>query len=152
VSTPPHHRALRPVRLILLGESLLASANAIIEAPPRRRGPRPLTSISILALVVTASLWWIYSWPPHQEAISSFGSSLRYGYVHYFVFAAAGALSAALRSRSTSSPHSSKSWVDARCASANTLAWHSELSAEQRHCLLDHPTSAVSMVDRNRWS
>jgi low temperature requirement protein LtrA len=96
VSTPPHHRALRPVRLILLGESLLASANAIIEAPPRRRGPRPLTSISILALVVTASLWWIYSWPPHQEAISSFGSSLRYGYVHYFVFAAAGALSAGI--------------------------------------------------------
>lgn len=52
--------------------------------------------IAAAAFVSTAALWWIYFWPPHHEAIRSFGSSLRYGYVHYFVFAAAGALSAGI--------------------------------------------------------
>jgi len=39
----------------------------------------PLISISILTLVVTASLWWIYFWPPHHRAIGPFGRSQRYG-------------------------------------------------------------------------
>lgn len=77
----PHHITERYglFTLIVLGESLLASANAIIDA---------------LAFVVTASLWWIYFWPPHHRAIASLGRSLRYGYTHYFVFAAAAAFSA----------------------------------------------------------
>ena len=45
---------------------------------------------------MTAALWWIYFWPPHHNAIRGLGSSLRYGYVHYFVFAAAGAFSAGI--------------------------------------------------------
>ncbi|WGW11106.1 low temperature requirement protein A [Saxibacter everestensis] len=94
----PHHITERYglFTLILLGESLLATANAIIEALHDDGALGPLISISILTLVVTAALWWIYFWPPHHEAIGSFGDSLRYGYVHYFVFAAAGALSAGI--------------------------------------------------------
>lgn len=46
--------------------------------------------------MVTAGLWWIYFWPPHHSAIGRLTSSLRYGYVHYFVFAAAGAFSAGI--------------------------------------------------------
>jgi Bacterial low temperature requirement A protein (LtrA) len=95
--------------LILLGESLLASSNAIIEALHNGATLWPLISISILTLVVTASLWWIYFRPPHHRAIGSFGRSLRYGYVHYFVFAAAGTLRLASRSRSTSSPGTANS-------------------------------------------
>ncbi|MDI2035911.1 low temperature requirement protein A [Paenarthrobacter nitroguajacolicus] len=92
----PHHITERYglFTLILLGESLLASGNAIIEALHDNAALGPLISISVLALVTTAALWWIYFWPPHHESISSFGNSLRYGYVHYLVFAAAGALSA----------------------------------------------------------
>ena len=92
----PHHITERYglFTLILLGESLLGSGNAIIEALHNEGALGPLISISALALIVTAALWWIYFWPPHHEAISTFGNSLRYGYVHYFVFAAAGALSA----------------------------------------------------------
>jgi low temperature requirement protein LtrA len=92
----PHHITERYglFALILLGESLLASANAIIEALHNDTALGPLISLSILTLVVTAALWWIYFWPPHHKSISSFGNSLRYGYGHYFVFAAAGALSA----------------------------------------------------------
>lgn len=48
----------------------------------------------MLTLIVTAALWWIYFWPPHHHSIGTLGESLRYGYVHYFIFAAAGAFSA----------------------------------------------------------
>ena len=99
-STPwhPHHITERYglFTLILLGESLLASANAIIEALNDDTALAPLISISALTLVVTASLWWIYFWPPHHRAIGDFGNSLFYGYTHYFIFAAAGAFSAGI--------------------------------------------------------
>lgn len=94
----PHHITERYglFTLILLGESLLASANAIIEALHDDEELAPLISIAILTLVVTAALWWIYFWPPHHRAIRNLAGSLRYGYVHYFVFAAAGAFSAGI--------------------------------------------------------
>ncbi|MFF3025964.1 low temperature requirement protein A [Microbacterium sp. NPDC057944] len=94
----PHHITERYglFTLIVLGESLLASANAIITAIDEVDALGPLIGISVLTLVVTASLWWIYFWPPHHRAITSFRSSLRYGYTHYFVFAAAAAFSAGI--------------------------------------------------------
>ncbi|OZD72716.1 low temperature requirement protein A [Rhodococcus sp. 05-340-1] len=94
----PHHITERYglFTLILLGESLLASANAIIEAIHDETALAPLISISVLTLVVTASLWWIYFWPPHHRAIGQFGNSVVYGYAHYFIFAAAGAFSAGI--------------------------------------------------------
>lgn len=94
----PHHITERYglFTLILLGESLLGSSNAIIEALDSEADITPLVAVAVLTLAVTCSLWWIYFWPPHHEAIGSFGQSLRYGYVHYFVFAAAGALSAGI--------------------------------------------------------
>lgn len=94
----PHHITERYglFTLIVLGESLLASANAIIDALEKVEALGPLIAISVLTLVVTASLWWIYFWPPHHRAISGFRNSLRYGYTHYFVFAAAAAFSAGI--------------------------------------------------------
>lgn len=96
--------------LILLGESLLASANAVIEALHDDAALGPLLSISALTLIVTAALWWIYFWPPHHHAIGSLRESLRYGYTHYFIFAAAGAFSAGIE------------------AEIDVLTGHSELS------------------------
>lgn len=94
----PHHITERYglFTLILLGESLLASAKAVIEALHDEQALAPLISIAVLTVVVTAALWWIYFWPPHHRAIRNLASSLRYGYVHYFVFAAAGAFSAGI--------------------------------------------------------
>jgi low temperature requirement protein LtrA len=94
----PHHITERYglFTLILLGESLLGSANAIFEALHEDADLGPLLAVATLAFVTTAALWWIYFWPPHHHAITSLGSSLRYGYVHYLVFAAAGALSAGI--------------------------------------------------------
>ncbi len=111
-STPwhPHHITERYglFTLILLGESLLASANAIIEAVHEDEGLPPLITISVLTLLVTAAMWWIYFWPPHHNAITSFRSSLRYGYVHFFVFAAAGAFSAGVEAQIDVITHHSK--------------------------------------------
>ncbi|WP_295010755.1 low temperature requirement protein A [uncultured Microbacterium sp.] len=99
-STPwhPHHITERYglFTLILLGESLLGSANAIIEALRGIDELGPLIGVAALALVSTAALWWIYFWAPHHHAIGSFANSLAYGYGHYFVFAAAGAFSAGI--------------------------------------------------------
>lgn len=94
----PHHITERYglFTLIVLGESLLASANAIIDAGHELDSLLPLISISVLTLVATASLWWVYFWPPHHRAITTFGRSLRYGYAHYLVFAAAAAFSAGI--------------------------------------------------------
>ena len=94
----PHHITERYglFTLIVLGESLLASANAIVGALEEVESLGPLIAIAVLTLVVTAALWWIYFWPPHHRAITSFGRSLRYGYTHYFVFAAAAAFSAGI--------------------------------------------------------
>ncbi len=94
----PHHLAERHglFTLIVLGESLLASANAIIEALHEADSLGPLIAIAALTLTVTAALWWIYFWIPHRAATDGLGRALTYGYGHYFVFAAAGALSAGI--------------------------------------------------------
>jgi len=95
----PHHITERYglFTLILLGESLLASSNAIIEALHDQQDLGSLVSIAVLTVVVTAALWWVYFWPPHHHALDGrLSRSLRYGYVHYFVFAAAGAFSAGI--------------------------------------------------------
>lgn len=94
----PHHITERYglFTLIVLGESLLASSNAIIEALHEQHDVGALISLAVLTFVVTAALWWIYFWPPHHRAIGAIGRSIRYGYVHYFVFAAAGAFSAGI--------------------------------------------------------
>ncbi|RAF58726.1 low temperature requirement protein A, partial [Burkholderia multivorans] len=94
----PHHITERYglFTLILLGESLLASSNAIIEAIHDADTLAPLISIAVLTLVATAALWWIYFWPPHHDVIGGLASSLAYGYGHYFIFAAAGAFSAGI--------------------------------------------------------
>lgn len=82
--------------LILLGESLLAAANAIIAALHTGGMIGELIEVAALSLLVTAALWWIYFWPPHQTVIGGLPSSLAYGYGHYFIFAAAGAFSAGI--------------------------------------------------------
>lgn len=92
----PHHITERYslFTLIVLGESLLASATAIIGAREEVDTLGPLIWIAAVTLVSAAAMWWIYFWPPHHTAISTARSSFTYGYTHYFVFAAAAAFSA----------------------------------------------------------
>ncbi|MBV0894787.1 low temperature requirement protein A [Microbacterium sp. NC79] len=94
----PHHITERYglFTLILLGESLLASSNAIIAALQSGERLGSLVGTALLTLIATAALWWIYFWPPHHHAIGGMRNSLIYGYGHYFIFAAAGAFSAGI--------------------------------------------------------
>nr|WP_259363501.1 low temperature requirement protein A [Microbacterium esteraromaticum] len=93
----PHHITERYslFTLIVLGESLLASATAIIGAREEVDTIGPLVWVAAVTLVSAAAMWWIYFWPPHHRAISD-RSSFAYGYAHYFIFAAAGAFSAGI--------------------------------------------------------
>ncbi|MFT4280827.1 low temperature requirement protein A [Microbacterium sp.] len=99
-STPwnPHHITERYglFTLILLGESILASANAVVEALKAGEAVSELLTISAAGLVIAAGMWWIYFSREHHHHITSLRSSLVYGYSHYFIFAAAGAFSAGI--------------------------------------------------------
>ena len=94
----PHHITERYglFTIIVLGEGLLASANAFIEALREEESLAPLLAIATVSVVVTAALWWIYFWPPQHGRSRSLTDSLRWGYVHYLVFAAAAAFSAGI--------------------------------------------------------
>ncbi|WP_241490214.1 low temperature requirement protein A [Curtobacterium citreum] len=99
-TTPWHTRHIAEryslFTLIVLGEGLVASASAVIDA---LRDAEHVGSLLVLAgcgLVVVAGLWWIYFSREQHAHIRSLGTALVFGYGHYVVFAAAGALPAGI--------------------------------------------------------
>lgn len=82
--------------LIVLGESVLASTNAIVDAVEHSDDLAPLLVISACGLVVAAGMWWIYFAREHDEHLTGPRSAFVFGYGHYLVFAAAGAFSAGI--------------------------------------------------------
>ncbi|QPZ40317.1 low temperature requirement protein A [Paramicrobacterium chengjingii] len=82
--------------LILIGESVLASANAVIDSVEHTAHLPALIIVAVCGLILTAGMWWTYFAREHSDSITSFGSSLIFGYGHFVVFAAAGALSAGI--------------------------------------------------------
>ncbi|MFF2485633.1 low temperature requirement protein A [Microbacterium sp. NPDC058062] len=92
----PHHIAERYglFTLLLLGESLLASANAIIDALGEGEHVPELVTLAISGIVVTAGIWWVYFSREQQHRLEGRKSAFRFGYLHYVIFAAVGAVSA----------------------------------------------------------
>ena len=98
----PHHIAERYglFTLILLGESILASANAVIDALQEGEHTGELIGLAVAGLVVVAAMWWAYFAFDHDRRLasaierSSYTTAFVYGYGQYVVFAAAGAVSA----------------------------------------------------------
>ena len=82
--------------LILLGESLLASATAIVGALDEHQQVVSLVALAATALIIVAAMWWIYFSVSQDDSIGTLGSSLTFGYTHYIIFAAAGAVSAGI--------------------------------------------------------
>ncbi|WP_424468051.1 low temperature requirement protein A [Pseudoclavibacter helvolus] len=93
-----HHIAERfgLFTLILLGESILASANAVLTAIEEGQHIPDLLTISAAGLIIAAGMWWVYFAREQHHHITSLRSSLTFGYVHYLIFAAAGAFSAGI--------------------------------------------------------
>lgn len=93
-----HHIAERYAlfTLIVLGEGLVASANAVIDGLHRAEHLGPLLTLAGGGLVIVAGLWWIYFARAQHEHIRGLPSALLFGYGHYLVFAAAAALPAGI--------------------------------------------------------
>lgn len=91
----PHHIAERYglFTLILLGESLLASANAMIDALSTGEHTAQLIGLAASGVVITASIWWIYFAREQAARLRSTSDGFVFGYLHYFLFAAVGAVS-----------------------------------------------------------
>ncbi|MFJ6652736.1 low temperature requirement protein A [Microbacterium sp. NPDC091313] len=91
----PHHIAERfgLFTLILLGESLLASANAVIDALGQGEHVGELLTLAASGLVITAAIWWIYFSRKQHDRLRTIGDGFRFGYAHCVIFAAVGAVS-----------------------------------------------------------
>src|SRR5690606_37512697 len=80
--------------LILLGESILASATAIVNALATSVQLSALITVAICGLILAAGMWWTYFSGDHARLLTSQRRALTFGYGHYVIFAAAGAFSA----------------------------------------------------------
>jgi len=94
----PHHIAERYglFTLIVLGESILAATNAFISGFAQAEDPTGLIVLAFAALVLVFGMWWVYFDQQSAGIIDTLKNSLVWGYGHYFVFAAAAAVSAGL--------------------------------------------------------
>jgi len=92
----PHHIAERfgLFTLLLLGESLLASANAMFDALEEGEHIPELLALAASGIVVAAAMWWLYFAREQHGRLGSLRSGFTFGYLHYLIFAAAGAVSA----------------------------------------------------------
>jgi low temperature requirement protein LtrA len=82
--------------LIVLGESILASANSIVDAVEHTDHLGSLVVIAVCGLVLAGGMWWVYFHTEHGGVLAGMSSALLFGYGHYVVFAAAGAFSAGI--------------------------------------------------------
>jgi low temperature requirement protein LtrA len=94
----PHHITERYglFTLIVLGESILASTNAVVEAGTSAEHLAGLILLAATSLVIIAAFWWLYFALPQHELLTDDRTALRWGYGHFLIFAAAAALSAGI--------------------------------------------------------
>jgi low temperature requirement protein LtrA len=92
----PHHIAERfgLFTLLLLGESLLASASALIDALAEGEHVGELLWLAASGVALTAAIWWIYFAREQQDRLTNLRSGFTFGYFHYVIFGAVGAVSA----------------------------------------------------------
>ncbi|UOR01773.1 low temperature requirement protein A [Leucobacter allii] len=99
-STPwhPHHIAERYSLfvLILLGESLLASANAIIDALNSGEHLPGLVGLAVAGIALAAGIWWMYFSGEYGDRLRTMQQAFGFGYAHFILFAAVGAVSAGI--------------------------------------------------------
>ena len=89
-----HHIAERYglFTIIVLGESMLASTTAVIHAARSAEHLPSLVLIAVAALVIVASMWWIYFAVPQHNLITDLRTGVFWGYGHFPIFVAAAAI------------------------------------------------------------
>ncbi len=95
-----HHIAERYglFTLIVLGECVLASSNALEEANSEHAALRPLLVLGVGGLVLLFGLWWLYYLRDAADGLAEHRNhaGFRWGYGHYVIFASLAALGAGL--------------------------------------------------------
>jgi low temperature requirement protein LtrA len=94
----PHHIVERfgLFTLIVLGESILASSNSIIDGIDTGDRTFEMLRLAIAAFAIVASMWWLYFSFPQHDRLASMRETFMWGYSHYFIFASAAAVSAGI--------------------------------------------------------
>jgi low temperature requirement protein LtrA len=89
-----HHIAERYglFTIIVLGESMLASTNAVIHAARSAEHLPSLVLIAATALMIVACMWWIYFAVPQHNLITSLRTGVFWGYGYFPIFVAAAAI------------------------------------------------------------
>lgn len=83
--------------IIVLGESILATVNAIKNSMELGQLGGEVIAVVLCALLIVFSLWWLYFDKPKTDLeTSSLKEGLWWGYGHYFVFASAAAVGVGL--------------------------------------------------------
>ena len=94
----PHHIAERYglLTIIVLGESILAAANAIQKGLGANLLSVNFALFCIGALLVVFCMWWLYFEDEVADRLQDYRTAFLWGYGHYFIFAAAAAAGAGL--------------------------------------------------------
>ena len=94
----PHHIAERYgcFTLIVLGESVLASATAVFAARGSAAHVLDLAGLAAAGLLIAAGMWWVYFARDQGTRLARIDRGFGFGYAHYAIFAAAGAVSAGI--------------------------------------------------------
>jgi len=94
----PHHISERYglLTIIVIGESVLASTLAIQSAVDFGSLPASLLQVIVSAPIILFAMWWLYFSQPGHAVLSSSRRAFLWGYGHFFVFASAAAVGAAL--------------------------------------------------------
>ncbi len=89
-----HHIAERYglFTIIVLGESMLASTNAVIHAASSVEHLPSLVLIAATALVIVAAMWWLYFAVPQHGLITDLRTGVLWGYGHFLIFLAEAAI------------------------------------------------------------
>jgi len=126
----PHHIADRYgcFTLIVLGESVLASATAIFQARGQGAHVMALVGLAAAGLAIVASMWWLYFVREQGEHLARIDSGFGFGYAHYVIFAAAGAVSAGIG------------------AAVDVATGHTELTASTASFVLTVPVAAFMLA------
>ena len=85
--------------LIVLGEGVLATAKSVVAAIDEGEHVAGLVGLAGLGLVVVAGMWWLYFAVESGQTLGTYRRIWTFGYLHYLVFASAGAVSAGLEAQ-----------------------------------------------------
>ncbi|MBT2413582.1 low temperature requirement protein A [Streptomyces sp. ISL-12] len=94
----PHHIAERYglFTLIVLGESVMATAVAVTTALHSHRASGSVLTVAVGGMTTVFALWWLYFAQDAPRRLRTQRTAMLWGYGHYLVFAAAAAVGTAL--------------------------------------------------------